>query len=168
MSLAEQMAADVGAGQQPKQSGSLSAQMALDVQAAPGVAPTYKNQPFAGAIGGVPNPVAASVPAGSVEQAPPAAWRQFLERQATHPEQGGLLEPLVRGPMEAVASSALNAPGGIMSQAGRFVSGLGSPEQFDSPTLQNVGSVLSRIGAAITPGHWAQPTTAICGTPAAG
>jgi hypothetical protein len=128
---------------------------------------TFKNQPAVGAIRGAAQPVSASIPAGSVEDPQTPAWQQFLERQAQHPEEGGLIGPLVRGGAEAVGSTVLNAPGALVSQTGKFVGDLGTPEQFNSPTLQNVGSVLSRIGAAITPGHWSQPTTIVGSIPTA-
>lgn len=106
-------------------------------------------------IGAVKKAAGALVPSMS-------AWKAYVEDP-----KSDLVGDTVRGISQAVTSTALNLPGAIVSGAGKFVKNLGSPEELNSPTTAAIGGGIEQFGDWITPGNWAQPTTAIGRLPSA-
>lgn len=123
---------------------------------------TYKNQPATGVIRNTARTAAPTVSASSIEAAPVSSWRAYVEDP-----KSDLVGDTVRGISQAVTSTALNLPGALVSGTGRFIKNLGSPEELASPITEAVGGGIEKFGDWITPGSWAQPTSAIGRLPAA-
>jgi hypothetical protein len=126
---------------------------------------TFKNQPATGVIRNTAGTIAPTIAPGSVEAPSVPAWRQYLEEQAAHPEQGGLVGSVARGAGELLTHAIVPIPGAIAAGVGNVASTVGST--YDLPWIREAGDIAQKAG-----NWWAQhttpePTTALGRLPAA-